>query len=985
MAHVAEVAPDSLRPFDLVDRLERQEGFSEIVAELRAGHAATLDGVWGSSCALAAATLAGHASGPLVVVLPHQDNIDETVDDLALFTPLTPERFPAWEALLDERVVHDEVFGDRVRVMKLLAGQDPPKLVVTSIQSLMQPVPDRKSLAAQTRTLAVGEDLAVDAFARWLVECGFHNTTAVELPGEFAIRGGLVDVFAPDWFDPVRVELFGDRIESIRRFEVTTQRSLATLESVDVTMIDPNGRHRAHLAEYLPPASWFLLVEPGDLEDEGRRYLERLERPDEVHHVSDTLRQVLRFPSVVAWAVAADSLDATCRLKIESVERFSGDINKVRDELDAAGAGQQVMVVCQTEAEVQRLAEVFGKTEAARQGRLHFPIGTLKAGFRLVTESVVLVGSGEMFQRTDLHRTPARRLGRVIDSFLDLREGDLVVHVSHGIARYRGMSLLAKDQQVEEHLVLEFDGGTKLYVPSSKIGLVQKYVGGTKSRPTLAKLGGSAWDRRKAAVQEAVVDMAAEMLDLQAARASRPGIAFPDDTQWQQEFDAAFPYRETPDQIVTIRAIKEDMSRPRPMDRLMCGDVGYGKTEVAMRAAFKAVDAGYQVAMLVPTTVLAEQHHRTFTGRMAAFPFEIAVLSRFATRAQQSRIVQRLADGSIDVVIGTHRLVQADVRFQNLGLVIIDEEQRFGVEVKERLKALRQIVDVLTTTATPIPRTLHMSILGLRDISNLETPPEDRLAIETRVTRFNAELIRHAVIRELNRDGQIFFVHNRVSDIDVVARKLREIVPEASLRIGHAQMPEHELERVMIDFVDHKFDLLLATTIVESGLDIPNANTMFIDEADRYGLADLHQLRGRVGRYKHRAYCYLLGRPEQVPLAQRRPAAAGDRGVQRHGRRVRHRDAGLGDPRGGQHPRPPAERPHRHRRLRVVLPTPGEGRPDAQATAAQDVGRRGRPASVEGVHPPGIRARHAGENRPLPPVGSCFGPRRAGRFRGGTQ
>ncbi|MBN2025098.1 MAG: transcription-repair coupling factor [Pirellulales bacterium] len=872
MAHAVEAASTEKRLFALAERLARREDFAQVVAELGTGHAATLDGVWGSSCALAAAAVAPAAPGPLVVVCPYVDDVEAMLDDLALFSPIPTERFPAWETVLDERVIHDEVFGDRVRLLKLLAGPRPPKILVTSIQSLLQGVPDRAALAAQTRTLGLGDALGLDAFGRWLVECGFHGTTAVELPGEFALRGGILDIFAPDWFDPVRVELFGDQIESIRRFEVASQRSLGTLESVEVTMLDPNGRHRAHLADYLPATSWFLLVEPRELEDEGRHYLERLERPEDALHVSDVLARILQFPSITTSAVAAGSFERTCRLAVESVERFSGDIHRVRDELDAVGTGQQVVVVCPTQAEIERLAEVFGPTKLAQEGRLHFQLGSLRSGFRLTAESIALVSSSQLFARSDLRRPSQRRLGRVIDSFLELREGDLVVHVSHGIARYRGMTLLEKNEQVEEHLALEFDGGTKLYVPSSKIGLVQKYVGGTKSRPTLAKLGGSVWERRKAAVQKAVMDMAADMLELQAARQARPGIAFPADTHWQREFDAAFPYSETPDQMATIEAVKTDMTGRRPMDRLLCGDVGYGKTEVAMRAAFKAVDAGYQVAVLVPTTVLAEQHHRTFTGRMAAFPFEIAALSRFATRKQQAEILQRLAAGAIDIVIGTHRLAQNDVSFQNLGLVVIDEEQRFGVEIKERLKALRQTVDVLTMTATPIPRTLHMSLLGLRDISNLETPPADRLAIETRVTRFNADAIRHAVLRELGRNGQVYFVHNRVRDIDVVARKLRQAVPEASLRVGHAQMPEGRLERVMLDFVDHKFDILLCTTIVESGLDIPNANTMFIDEADRYGLADMHQLRGRVGRYKHRAYCYLLVDPNKSlsPSAARR-------------------------------------------------------------------------------------------------------------------
>jgi transcription-repair coupling factor (superfamily II helicase) len=575
---------------------------------------------------------------------------------------------------------------------------------------------------------------------------------------------------------------------------------------------------------------------------------------------------------VAASAVAAASLETTCRLKIESVERFSGDINRVRDELDEAGMGQDVFVVCQTEAEARRLADLFAATLAAQEGRLRFPVGTLHSGFRMVHDRIVLLSSGELFHRTDLRRLSHRRLTRIIDSFLELREGDLVVHVGHGIARYRGLKLLEKNGQVEEHLELEFAGRTKLYVPATRIGLVQKYVGGTKSRPTLAKLGGRLWERQKDRVSEAVVDLAADMLELQAARSSRPGIAYPTDTEWQSEFDASFPYHETPDQLTTIDAIKHDMCLSRPMDRLLCGDVGYGKTELAMRAAFKVVDAGYQAAVLVPTTLLCEQHQRTFAARMAEFPFEIAALSRFASRRQQNEIIRRLAEGSIDIVIGTHRLAQPDVKFHNLGLVVIDEEQRFGVEVKERLKALRQTVDVLTMTATPIPRTLHMGLLGLRDISNLETPPEDRLAVETRVARFDPELIRHAVLRELNRNGQIFFVHNRVEDIEIVARRLRQILPEARLAVAHGQMHEDDLEKVMIGFIDRRYDLLLATTIIESGLDIPNANTIFIDEADRYGLADLHQLRGRVGRYKHRAYCCLLIDPNKnlTPSAARR-------------------------------------------------------------------------------------------------------------------
>ena len=531
-AGTATSAPDRL--LELVGRLERQEGFAEVVASMLAGHAATLDGVWGSVCALAAAALVERAPASLVVVCPHVDDVDDLADDLALFTHVVPERFPAWERLPNEEAIADETFGDRVRLLKRFQSAEAPKLVLCSIQSLLQPVPDRDALSRQTRRLGLGRQSRIEDMARWLAENGFHNTPAVELPGEFSIRGGILDIFAPDWFDPVRIEFFGDEIESIRRFEVSSQRSLERLDSVEVTIIPPGIHDRAHLADYLPGQSWFMLVEPMDLQQQAEHYLERLGRPEQLHDFSAVMREIFRFSSVAAWAVAAGSMETTCRLMVESVERFSGDINKVRDELDDAGAGQEVFIVCQTEAESRRLEDIFAGTQLARQGHLHFPLGSLHHGFRLVPERIVLLSSSELFRRTDLRRIPRRHLAKVIDSFLELREGDLVVHVSHGIARYRGLKLLDKNGQVEEHLELEFEGRTKLYVPSSKIGLVQKYVGGAKGRPRLAKLGGRIWGRQKQRVEQSVTDLAAEMLDLQAARSSRPGIAFPEDTEWQR-------------------------------------------------------------------------------------------------------------------------------------------------------------------------------------------------------------------------------------------------------------------------------------------------------------------------------------------------------------------------------------------------------------------------------------------------------------------
>ncbi len=869
MSDASTQVPAAAGLLELPQRLVALADFKRVATALASGETASLSGVWGSACALVSAALALEATETLVVVCPKPGEIDELLDELELFTDASVEPFPAWEAESSERLLHDETHASRLRTLKLLLGPSRPKIVVTSIESLLQPVPSTSTMSERTRQLCVGETLETDAFLKWLASNGFSSTSAVELPGEFSYRGGILDVFAPDWTQPVRLELFGDDVESIRRFDVETQRSLESLDEIEITVLGVRDTGNNHLSDYLAPDSWFLLFDPDLIQQEGTKYLQRLDDPSEYHSVATVMKEVSQFGSTTAGQMEGTD-ETSCHLPFESVERFSGDISKVKVELDNVTQGQEVSIVCITDAEALRLKEIFLTTQPSIDGRLHFYTGHLRNGFRVTSENRVLLSGTELFNRTELRRTAHRHLGKAIDNFLDLREGDLVVHLSHGIGRYRGMELIDKQGQVEEHLTIEFRGRTKIYVPTAKIDLVQKYIGGRKSRPTLATIGGQTWVKQKKAAERAVQDMACEMLELQAARQYRPGISFAADTQWQSEFDASFPYQETPDQLAAMTDIKGDMQQARPMDRLLCGDVGFGKTEMAIRAAFKAVDNGYQVAILVPTTLLAEQHFRTFCERISEFPFVIAKLSRFCTNAEQRHTVKGLKEGSIDIVIGTHRLASKDVDFMNLGLVVIDEEQRFGVEVKERLKSLRSTVDVLTLSATPIPRTLHMSLVGVRDISNLLTSPEDRFAVETKVTRFKNETIRHAIMRELNRGGQIYFVHNRVNDIQRVADKIQKIVPEATVGIGHGQMPEGELEKVMLDFVDHRFDVLIATTIVESGLDIPNANTMFIDQAEIYGLADLHQLRGRVGRYKHRAYCYML----LDPLKHLSPTAA---------------------------------------------------------------------------------------------------------------
>ncbi|HET6573163.1 MAG TPA: transcription-repair coupling factor, partial [Fimbriiglobus sp.] len=898
---------------ELPGLLRAAEGWAGLRAALAAGKSGTLDGAWGSAAAAATAALA--ADFPVLAVVPGMADVDGWSEDLTSFTGTRPTIFPAHETWPPQTVrgrISDET-ASRLRLLQQLLA-DPPRLVLAPMAAVVQPVPPRDDLARSGRRLKVGDQLDPGEFAGWLVENSYKRVEAVEFPGEFGRRGGICDLFPPDAADPVRLEFFGDEVESIRTFSAQTQRSLEKKSEIVILGVE-EGAPQAHgrqsvgfVADYLPPGAVIALVEPDDLKEQGRHFFERVADATGLFTVEGAFAQLLRRPTVTVSALPRPSVEASVHLRVESVERFSGNVQRVRDELDAVAHSDRVLIACQTEAECHRLSEVLKAGQLAESHRLVLTTGHVRAGFRLVEQGIVALGSHELFHRDLLppgvkptaDRAPGRRVeSRAIDTFLDLNEGDYVVHVAHGIARFRGMRMLPKGARgegqgaseeeeapefglaprpspltpaTEENLILEFRGEMFLYVPASRIDLVQKYVGGAQAQPELSKLGGTAWGRKKDRVAEAVRDLAAEMIQIQAVRAAIPGFAFPPDTDWQTEFEATFPYQETPDQAAAIDEIKADLQKPRPMDRLLCGDVGYGKTEVAIRAAFKAIDNGKQVALLVPTTVLAEQHYRTFTQRLAEYPFAVETVSRFKSPAQQKEILKRVAEGVVDIVIGTHRLVSDDVAFKDLGLVIIDEEQRFGVEHKEKLKRLRATVHVLTMTATPIPRTLHQALLGIREISNLETPPPERMPVETRIIRWDDTLIKHAVHREMNRGGQVYFVHNRVFDINEVAAKLQTIVPEATLVIGHGQMNEHALERSMLSFVRKESDILLATTIIESGLDIPNANTMFIDEADIYGLADLHQLRGRVGRTKVRAYAYLIVDASKLitPNAQKR-------------------------------------------------------------------------------------------------------------------
>ncbi|MCE9546803.1 MAG: DEAD/DEAH box helicase, partial [Planctomycetia bacterium] len=714
MKEVLAAQEASGRLLQLAERLAAQDDFKRAAAALQRGEQASFDGVWGSLCALLAAVLACRERGPVVVVLPQAAELDDFCDEFSVWSSAPCQQFPAWELERADQALADDLYGQRLRLVRAVSAGALPQapevattdrssgLIVTSIQALLQPIPGRERMRAMTRTLERGERQEIEPFIEWMLENGLARTSAVELPGEFSSRGGIVDIFPPDAEAPVRVEWFGDEVESIRTFDVATQRSAAECQQVEITVLRPSAVDRDSLLSVLPASSRLLLVEPEEMTAAGARFVERWERPAELLSVKELLREADRFGTATAQQMATSPAEVHCRMPALSVERFSGEVAKVRSEIDDAARKDDVWLFCRTEAEVKRLREVLATTETAHDGRLHFSIGHLRSGFRLPPERLVVLSGSELFHRTEPPRPPKRRLGRAIDSFTELREGDLIVHLAHGVGRYRGLALIEKEGSAEEHLALEFDGGTKIYVPATRISLVQKYVGGSKSRPRLAKIGGRSWVRQRAAAEQAVTDLAVDMLELQAARGARPGIAFPADSEWQREFDASFPYQETDDQLLALTAIKDDMHRSRPMDRLLCGDVGFGKTEVAMRAAFKAVDSGHQVAVLVPTTILAEQHLVSFQSRMAEFPFSIAALSRFSTKGQQNEIIARLAEGGVDIIIGTHRLASADVKFSNLGLVIIDEEQRFGVEVKERLKRLREMVELFSLSCRDI-------------------------------------------------------------------------------------------------------------------------------------------------------------------------------------------------------------------------------------------------------------------------------------------
>jgi transcription-repair coupling factor (superfamily II helicase) len=983
---------------ELLADLEHSEAFERVRRHLSGGTGRRrVSGLTATARALYLPYFVRAAATPSVIIVPDNkaaESLHAAVLSACELTGALPAeavlRLPAHDVLPFENLSpHSEIQETRAATLwKIAAHHTGPRLVIAPVESACMKLFPRDFYRGLALHLHVGEEHIPDMLIEHLLSVGYTRVDVVEMPGQVTIRGGIIDLYSPEQDRPVRIDFFGDEIESIRKFDPETQRSSSQLDSAlllpltetpvteklltainarltragaagaaleggeepvelqthvstrtgEATVFPgweffaPVAGATQTLLDLLGPTTRVFLEEPAMIKNQGERWWNKIEqrhdrsgignliRPEDIYlspwDLEDRLR---RFTGCdLDQLGAVDVLDAD-RSDLSEVDfatrptqRFHGSIPALIDALNALmKQDARILLTAPNQGEVERLAGLLQEYQVPYRlgsrtdqhgssnvysessylaGDLRTPVivkTTIAAGVQVLdldkstARQIIIFGAQDLSDEADITARPVRRskskTAAFISDFRDLAVGDYVVHVEHGISRYCGLRVIEEnDAPPLELMILEFADDAKLYVPLTRLDLIQKYRStDTGPAPQLNKLGTQSWQKTKTRVKKAMADMAAELLKLYAQREATQGTPFSPDTNMQREFEDAFDFNETDDQISAIADIKADMESTQPMDRLLCGDVGYGKTEVAMRAAFKAVQDSKQVAVLTPTTVLSFQHYESFKRRFANFPVNVEMISRFRTSKEQKEILEKVADGKVDILIGTHRLLSKDLKFQDLGLLVVDEEQRFGVRHKERLKQMRAHIDVLAMSATPIPRTLHMSLIGLRDMSVIETPPKDRMAIQTIVAKFDEKLIRTAVEMELERGGQTYFVHNRVETIYDLAAKIRELVPQARIVIGHGQLPESELERVMLAFMNHEYDVLVATSIIENGLDIPLANTIIINRADRHGLSELYQLRGRVGRSNRRAYSYLLIPPEKelTEISRRRLAA----------------------------------------------------------------------------------------------------------------
>src|SRR5256886_8626471 len=956
---------------DLFADVEKLPAFSRVASHLKEGTGRIrVSGLTPTAKALLLVLLQKVTERPLIVVVPDNHVLEEFVPVLQAFSELLGTEPESVVALPTRDVLpfqnlspHPEIQEERaVALWKIATGA--VSIVISPIAATALRLRSAEYYADLARVLRRGETLDSEPLVRHLNTVGYTSTDVVEMPGEYALRGGILDGYPPEGDRPLRVEFFGDEIESIRKFDPATQRSShptdeAVLLPLTETPVSEEllGAIHARLSGkritgaeeiveeavrsggvsvfpgwefYAPvagadrtlfdmlPHALVLADESDNLKQEFDRVWSRIEEAHERSGIGNLVRpgdlylspddwwkKIATLPGAdVEYLEIARSRDVetTVSFLSQPTPRFHGSVPAMLEEVQKQIAERKrVLIAVPNTAEAERLADIFseysvsfrlgsrtpgGESYADETSYFAGEVLTTTLAKAYVPEGVVLpeanlaiFGARDLFDESEsVVSRPQRHRSKVsafLSDFRDLQVGDYVVHVEHGIGQYQGLKEINQGDGNAEFMLLEYAESARLYVPLTRLDLVQKYRSSEGAKPPLSHLGTATWAKTKARVRKAMKDMADELLKLYAERKTAEGHAFPADNEWMREFEDAFEYSETDDQDLAITDVKRDMESTQPMDRLLCGDVGYGKTEIAMRAAFKAVTDNKQVAVLAPTTVLAFQHSETFKQRFAAFPVTIEMISRFRTPKQQKEILQKVEAGKVDVLIGTHRLLSKDVKFADLGLLVVDEEQRFGVRHKERLKQMRKQVDVLAMSATPIPRTLHMSLVGLRDMSVIETPPKDRIAIQTVVASWDEKLIQSAIEQELDRGGQVYFVHNRVDSIWEIAAKLQELVPRARVIVGHGQMSEGELEKVMLNFMHHESDILVSTTIIENGLDIPLCNTILINRADRLGLSELYQLRGRVGRSDRRAYAYLMlpAEIELTPIARRRPAA----------------------------------------------------------------------------------------------------------------
>ncbi|MFB3829420.1 MAG: transcription-repair coupling factor [Bryobacteraceae bacterium] len=931
---------------DLFQNLGRHPAFQELVRRIPAGETLSLVGLTTTAKALYTVLLHQLTERSIILVVEGAKQSEEIFEAVETFHDLLiagrgagPQLLPAVDVLPLQRMSpHAEVAEERAVGLWRLATTRVPVTVAPVASALMrlEPPDYYRQLGL---TLRVGDEVPLEELVAHLESIGYQRREPVEMVGEYSVRGGILDVYSPQSAKPARIDLFGDQVESIRRFDVETQRSTAKTEECVLLPLTEWQRSRPMLekltellresgmpARELPApgepfAGWELLTalvkrpgtslfdlpeapllvwdEPERTKAAAERFWKRLDQIEapgsydssKIYFTWDELRDsasgaqvslreldisaepgfhVSTRPSMAFHGNMQVAI-AEARTLVESGSRVAffaptvGDVERVADILDEYGVPYQLGLDRSGSDYLAERAYMAGAVAS-----IYLIRGRIAHGSVFRDSSLVVFGSEDLFETPELvARTPSTKKAQAAFSadLIDLKPGDYVVHADHGVARFLGLREIEHGDSRGDYMTLEYAGESKLYVPLARMDLVQRFRGSGESQPTLDRIGGATWSRTKTRVKARMRDMADELLKLYAARKTAEGFSFSSDSNWQREFEDAFEFSETRDQLSAVADIKRDMETPQPMDRLLCGDVGFGKTEVVMRAAFKALGDGKQVAVLAPTTVLTFQHFETFKRRFQPFPVRIEMFSRFRAPKELKAALADLAEGKVDIAIGTHRLLSADVEFRDLGLLIVDEEQRFGVKHKERLKQIKKSVDVVSMSATPIPRTLHMSLLGLRDMSVIETPPKDRLSIQTVVAPFHPDLVRSAIELEIGRGGQVYYLHNRVDSIWTRAAAVQELVPQARIGVGHGQMAEAELERTMLKFMRHEFDVLVSTTIVENGLDIPLANTLIVENAERYGLSELYQLRGRVGRSNRRAYAYLLV-PQETELSE---------------------------------------------------------------------------------------------------------------------